>query len=60
MFREFPCGCILSQMQGRVRICTAHRPERGDGRGAAMKSVLKGSVKLYPANGEMVRNWGGR
>jgi hypothetical protein len=60
MFYEHKCGCIFSRQQGRVRICPTHRLESADGRGGLLSSVLKGKAKLYPANGEMVRNWGGR
>lgn len=61
MFREFPCGCIVSEHQGRVRVCGVHRPERGDGIGGLSTSgELRGRVKYYPANGEAVAGWTGR
>lgn len=53
MFEEYSCGCIVSHMQGRVRICMAHRPERATGDGAYKATwVLRKVVHRYPANGE--------
>lgn len=60
MFREFNCGCIVSEQQGRVRICVTHRPQSADGRGACAHSMLRGGTKRYPANGEPVPGWAGR
>jgi hypothetical protein len=62
MFREYKCGCIVSHYTGRVRICGLHAiaPGSSDGRGGVEHVPLKGKTKLYPAHGEMVRNWSGR
>jgi len=62
VFREWKCGCIFSVQQGRVRICSVHRlaPGKSDGYGGFASSVMKGRTRLYPANGEMVRDWGAR
>lgn len=60
MFREFNCGCIVSEQQDRVRICATHRPQSADGRGAYAFSLLRGGTKCYPANGESVPGWNGR
>lgn len=60
MFREYPCGCIVSIQQGRVRICEQHRPEQATGDGADQTWVRKGQPKLYPANGELVGEWSGK
>lgn len=59
MFTEFWCGCITSIEQGRVRICPSHRPQRADGSGAVAHSMLRGVKRYYPANGEMLSDWGG-
>lgn len=60
MFRELRCGCCFSVEQGRVRICSTHRLAQADGYGGLGASNLRGRAKLYPANGQMVANWGGR
>ena len=62
MFREFKCGCIVSEYCGRVRICGTHRlaPGSSDGSGGMVSTALRGRVKYYPAFGEMVANWSGR
>ncbi len=61
MFEEYRCGCIVSAFQGRVRICSTHRPERATGDGAlAAAWTLRVVVRRYPANGESVPGWTGR
>lgn len=59
MFREFKCGCIFSEVQGRVRICETHRPEVTDGSGGNMPTKMPRVIRYYPANGEMC-NWSGK
>lgn len=60
MYREYKCGCIVSEFQGRVRVCTTHRPSSGDGIGGmSTTGNLRGKSKKYPANGQMVR-WTGK
>lgn len=60
MFREFPCGCMVSMYVGRVRCCDAHRPSKATGDGADGTWVRKGTPKLYPAHGEAVAGWTGK
>lgn len=53
MYKEYACGCIVSQFQGRVRICAAHRPSKATGDGALQAAwTLRNVVATYPANGE--------
>lgn len=59
MFRELKCGCIFSEVQGRVRTCQTHRPERASGDGGGAPFVKGGLLRLYPGNGEMPRAWAG-
>jgi hypothetical protein len=61
MFHEYKCGCIVSSVQGRVRICTQHVPERTtlDGMGGAMPPKMPGKVRIYPANGMFPAVWNG-
>lgn len=62
MFNEFACGCIVSPEQGRVRICSVHRPQAATGDGA-VETVARfpGIVRQYPGNGRMpVGGWRGR
>ena len=60
MFRQWYCGCVVSQLQGRVRVCATHRPAKATGDGGAWDGLKGAGVKCYPANGEMVANWTGR
>ena len=59
MYREYGCGCVVSEQQGRVCICPTHRPHIGDGYGAVAQSVLRGRARYYPANGVPVPGWNG-
>lgn len=63
MFREYKCGCIVSEMVGRIRICHMHRPDFSsvDGQGGLAHSApLRGRTKLYPAFGQDVPGWTGK
>lgn len=60
VFREYKCGCIVSEYCGRVRICDKHRPASATGDGGMDTSPPRGKTKLYPAFGEAVSNWSGR
>lgn len=61
MFDEYGCGCVVSRLVGRVRICEAHALEKatGDG-GIGGVHRLRNIVRTYPAHGEMPDNWRGR
>lgn len=61
MFHEYPCGCNISQAQGRVRVCQEHAGS-ADGIGGLSKAIYpRGKAsKLYPANGYMPASWAGR
>lgn len=63
MFSESKCGCIWSIKQGRVRICSTHKIELGDGAGGwnqLMGSNITGVMRKYPANGVTVAGWSGK
>lgn len=60
MFHGWSCGCIVSQQQGRVRICQTHKAEKADGNGGGFNGLKGAGTKAYPANGEMVANWSGK
>lgn len=63
MFEEYTCGCILSPVQGRVRICHTHRNvvEHDGKKWTVRTSGPSGKVVCsYPANGEMPPEWTGR
>ena len=61
MFNEHKCGCIWSIMQGRVRSCQSHKPEKAVGDGGGMPDGHKNKViRHYPANGQEVYTWSGK
>lgn len=63
MFDRFGCGCILSRLQGRVRVCHAHQ-NVVDWDGKKWVVLTSGPsgrvVQSYPANGEMPEEWTGK
>lgn len=55
MFNEYACGCIVSLVQGRVRVCSGHRNVvEHDGKKWVVRTAGPSGkvVQQYPANGE--------
>lgn len=55
MFNEYACGCVVSPVQGRVRMCQGHRNvvELVGNKWVVRTSGPSGKVvQRYPANGE--------
>ena len=60
MFDQYDCGCVMSRLQGRVRVCVSHRSHVDDG-GNLVRTYPTGNVvKRFPANGEMPSEWTGK
>lgn len=60
MYDEYGCGCIVSTVQGRVRVCAGHRNvvEHNGKDWTVIRFNPSGKiVRSYPANGEMPIGW---
>lgn len=60
MYDEYGCGCIVSPVQGRVRVCHGHRNvvEYNGRNWIVIRSQPAGKiVRSFPANGIMPSDW---